>query len=196
MAIGDIYQVTVSGTLHGQLTNSVLHYRETVSGGADGSVQLATAIDATLAGVSFRANASSEWRYDFTVSQRIRPLPILLAVTVNLNAGAGQAGSNSLPSSVASVIRKRTALAGRKFRGRTYIPGVPSAVEVDSQLTAAGLTALQTLATQMAGTVGIGAWDFAPVIFHRATGTSTLITACVATAVLRNQRRRQIGKGA
>jgi len=39
-----------------------------------------------------------------------------------LSAGAGTGGADALPSQTAGVVRKNTALAGRKGRGRLFLP--------------------------------------------------------------------------
>jgi hypothetical protein len=194
MAIGDIYQVTVVGRLHGQTTNNVTHYKETQSGAGDPATKLAQQCDAFML-PAFKAFCSAEWEALYVQAQKIRPVPIELAVAVNINAGAGTGGANSLPSSVAAVIKRLTVFAGRRFRGRSYIPGVPSGFEADSKLTASGLSNLNSLSSDFWQPRAVAGFIWLPGVYHRANGTTTTVIDAIGTPILRNQRRRQPGKG-
>lgn len=68
------------------------------------------------------------------------------------NASVPGTGTGSaLPSEVAAVLTKRTAKAGRQFRGRVYVPGFATvALGLTDTITAAAVTAL----TNWGGTFG------------------------------------------
>lgn len=88
----------------------------------------------------------------------------------------------------------RTGLAGRKYRGRMYVPSlVESGVNANDTLNAALLALLANAANRFVGT-----WwsnQATPVVFHRSTNGLTLITSFVLDAILDSQRRRLPGRG-
>lgn len=197
MAVGDLLTVTIVGRLHGQTTNYVLNYRETVTGMGNQSVELCAAIDLTIAD-KFRAWASDEWTYLYTQVQKFFPLPLTAYVVANGSAGSGAIAENSMPTEVAAVITKVSAFGGRDRRGRVFLAGVPETYELNSALSALGITNTTTLAGHLIGLVSdLGAtWSWEPVIVSRKV--SVVAVRWLASRVnpnLRAQRRRQIGKG-
>lgn len=194
MAVNDIYSVQVLGTLHGQRVQCTLHYRESVTGVGGGSTALASLADASP-GNEFRIQLSNEYRYDGCLVQKIWPLPVLESVLDATAAGNGSIVQNSLPSEVAAVITKRTGLAGRKYRGRAYVPGIPVTYETDSQLNSTGLTGIGAIATKLATALTGSGWTFFPTLYHRAAHTYNDLSQCTARPILRCQRRRQVGRG-
>ena len=194
MAVNDIYQANIVGTVHGQMTVNTLHYQESITGSTNAVVALTAALQAGIIAALLDAT-SAEWNFDKLTVQKILPLPPLLGFEDDTNTGPGLVAGESLPSSVAVVCSKRTSLAGRAFRGRCYFAGVPASHEIDSQLTSAALILWQQVADDMAAPLSGGGFTFNPIVFHRDSGTGTVITSGVARQVLRNQRRRQVGKG-
>jgi hypothetical protein len=102
--------------------------------------------------------------------------------------------SQPLAWSSAVVIRKNTGTLGKHFRGRFYIPGVPTGA-VDGttvNLTAGRLTTWQTAFTALVA-------DFAAdtalnnlVLLHRSVAIApTVISSLTVEGLLGNQRRRQ-----
>lgn len=194
MAIGDIYQVNIVGRLHGQTTINTFHYAENQVGAGSAEAALLTLFNAGV--VSELKNAcSAEWELITTTAQQIRPLPPLLPVDDNTAAGPGAVAGESLPTSVAVVVTKRTGFAGRAFRGRCYFAGVPVSQEVDSQISTAALLLWGDVASEMSQTLADSTWNFSPIVYHRLSGTGTIIQNCLERQILRNQRRRQVGKG-
>lgn len=193
--IDDYFRATIVGRLHGQETNTVLHYRETATGAGDASALLAFAVDAAI-GVAMRAWASEEWTYGYTMVQKFDPSPVLMAAINSENTGPGDVTGSSLPSSVAAVITKRTALAGRSFRGRVFLPGVPSSYELDSELTGAAMTATATLADVMILQKTQGGYTWVPIVYTKAElAVPQVWTSYLVRSPLRTQRRREVGKG-
>lgn len=109
----------------------------------------------------------------------------------------GAVVQNSLPSTVSAVVRRRTALSGRKYRGRVYVPGVPFTWEIDSVLTeAAQDTLIANMGAILITPMTVSATIWQPVVtdspfFLR----QTVVNAAAVDPVLRVQRRREIGVG-
>lgn len=194
MSVGDIYECSILGRQDGQITATVFHYRQASGNAGDQSGALAASVDGSLA-AGLKTTLSPEWSYDLSSVARVSPLPRTAPTLNSTNAGPGTIGTFAAPSSVAAVLKKKTALAGRKYRGRFFLPGVPLSVIADSQLTAGGVTSFAAMATLLQGNIVNAAGTFNPVIFHRASLTFDNITSVTVDPVLRNQRRRQVGRG-
>lgn len=73
--------------------------------------------------VSLRSLTSSLCTLDTITGQKLQPTPAA-AVRSRSVATAGTVTGTMLPSQVAVVLSLRTALSGRRYRGRMYIPGI------------------------------------------------------------------------
>lgn len=110
----------------------------------------------------------------------------------------GMAG-NPLPQNSAMLFRKRTSAAGRRGRGRLYLPGIQEQdVSALGVIDGAVVTALQARADAwmdwLTG-VEVGSVAYPPVILHRTEGIGvepppTPVTALVIDPVIATQRRR------
>jgi hypothetical protein len=105
------------------------------------------------------------------------------------------------PSNVALAISNRTALRGRSYRGRNYVPGGSSFTTTQSAVSGAYANAwLATLAVVDSIVTGVGGW---PVIISRFTGGMPRPVAIITALVYRglvnyvtdSQRRRLPGRG-
>jgi hypothetical protein len=114
----------------------------------------------------------------------------------------GTHGTSSLPNGVAIVVTERTALRGRNYRGRIYIPGIDIADRNDS--ISLNTTALGNLMTQVqwlltaANTAG-AIWSVVSHFLNKAprgTAINTPITAVSADNYFDSQRRRLALRGA
>lgn len=195
MAVGDLYQLTIMGRLHGQRILNVLHYGVSVAGPTNPIEDLVTQWRADCE-THWLACHSNEYTLDGYLSQKIRPLPITASYEEAPLALAGSSGNNSLPTSMAVVLTKRTDLAGRSYRGRIYMAGVPITFELDSELTGAAMNVYDTLADDLESPiVTAGGTTFIPVLFRRSADVAREITQVIPRSTLRNQRRRQVGRG-
>lgn len=192
MAVNDVFQAVIEQKLHNQTVLNVLHFR------LDADQPTAVALNQDVRTIiipTMKGVQSNELQHVAVWTQKIWPLPPLNAVRDATAAGPGTVAQNSLPTSVAVVLTKRTAFAGRKYRGRVYVCGVPVTHESDSTLAAANQAAWQALADKFA----FAAWaasDFTPIIWHRGPKTDDTVITVEARTILRNQRRRQVGVGA
>lgn len=195
MATQDVYRLTVLGRLHNQRIIQVHHYRQTTTEPGDNSAQL-TAAWRVANEPSLLACLSNEYSQEGYLTQRIHPLPVNAAYELPTPSLNGSVVVSSLPSSVAAVTTKRTLFAGPKYRGRNYYAGVPTTHELDSKLTASAMNLWGTYASNLeVPLVSLGGISFTPVLFHRSTSTNTTVFTCIARDILRNQRRRQVGRG-
>lgn len=131
-AVGDIYQVRIVGRMEGQETNNVLHFYCT---GADPDVL--TNLILVLA-ECFITNLlpvlTSSWALERIIWQKVGPTlgPQIISVPVGAGNGAGAAAA--LPSFASAVFSIRTPEGGRSKRGRMFLPGIPEAATINSQL--------------------------------------------------------------
>jgi hypothetical protein len=195
MPAGDIYTLTVIGEHHNQTVMNVFHYRVQTGTIEDDSAQIITA---------WRNNTETTWLNCFSEEyfisgyfcQRSWPKPVLQGFTLSTAFLPGTEPGNSLPTSVAVVLTKRTALGGRSGRGRTYLGGVPTAFEADSQLTGAAIQTYNLLCAKLDDTLNtVNGTTLHPIITDKLFATAKPITSYVTRSILRNQRRRQVGRG-
>lgn len=197
LAIGDIGQATIKQRLHGQTILNVLHYRisEFAPGSFGHTIQSLAAGVATKFVPAMKAVQSQELTHEGVIAQKIRPLPPELAVVNTAFNGTGSVGVGSLPSSMSLVITKRTRFAGRKYRGRVFVAGLPTTSEDDSKLAAAVLANWEAVAVLFNDFVINGDVTWEPILWHRSSNTYDAIETAEVRTVLRNQRRRQVGVG-
>jgi len=197
MAQSDVNKVIIEGTLHGQLVQTVLHY--VTLNGALGPVEEVERLAEQVVAVvvpQLKAIQSAEYTHTRVLAQKIFPLPPRVPVINVTAAGAGGVAGQSLPTEVTAVITKKTPFAGRKYRGRIFVPGVPVTSELDSQLSAAAMTAWTAAADAMNVVLTHDlANNWTMVVWHNATKTYDTVQLLVPRPILRSQRNRQIGKG-
>jgi len=106
----------------------------------------------------------------------------------------GQTSGTMLPGSVTATQSWRTGLAGKKNRGRTYVPGfVEAAVGDDDRVNSATVIQMATAALQLL--IALEGNDTPLVIFHRATNLVTGVITFIVENIVDNQRRRLPGRG-
>lgn len=109
----------------------------------------------------------------------------------------GIPGTSSDPPSPANVtltVSWRTGLAGRKYRGRIYVPGITEAVaQLFDDASAAFITQMAIAGAELISGALSGAGVLS--IFHVSTNTFTQVTSVVLESLLDSQRRRLAGRG-
>jgi hypothetical protein len=114
-------------------------------------------------------------------------------------AVVGAQPGDVLPPQNAYLISWRTPLAGRSFRGRSFLPGVVESAQNGGTLTAGVVTGLQSIVTQMLAVFGPTGtdpnWQF--VIISRVNGgirrvppIGTGVTSGLVSTEVQTQRRR------
>jgi len=126
----------------------------------------------------------------------------VVATLVNSPPIAGGTSGAALPANVSLCLTKRTALRGRSYRGRMYVPGMLGANQAGvSDFTTVfvgnAITALASFLTS----ANFHTFVFSVVSYFlnkvaRTTGVSTPVAAISADTASDSQRRRLLGRGA
>ncbi len=178
--------------------------RAIVGGGTRTEQDLADGMSQSM-GDTWRPISSNQYGY-FKCEVQTWPGGVRSAGSASiLGAGVGAVGATGVPPTTAWVIRKRTPFAGRKYRGRAFIVGLPATFVSGGAINDTGVLALDdsgmvplicglfTVATP-GGDVTVDA-----VIVHTVGTAEPTVNAQVTNGVydrvLRSQRRRQNGVG-
>jgi len=195
LAVNDIYRVNIYCLCGSQTAITALYYRISAVGGGATDQDLANIMDSTWDD-AYKAQMTTDSSYRGVGVQRRIPTPTTVMVFANAGAGAGTKAAPVLPKQICGVITKRTGFAGRKYRGRIYIP-FPG--EVDSEgtqgrPTAAYQAALAALAPSFAANVvdavGPETLTAEPGLFRAVNSEFNPLTSCVARPYWGTQRRR------
>jgi hypothetical protein len=124
----------------------------------------------------------------------VTPLPV--TQESNLNTGAGTGGATLLATQVRGIIKRLTNFAGRKYRGRLFLP-FPTSTFSNTNGTPSGayLTATANLVTALEPAAGItvagggGTVTLLPIIWHRVSRTYDYITGHETEAYFATQRK-------
>lgn len=109
---------------------------------------------------------------------------------IGTNANTAMEAAN-----VTETMSWRTGLAGRKYRGRDYVPAIAEAyASQDDRATSPFVALLTTAATQYLASV-LGVSGMEPVVFHAFDNSVTPIVSFVIEAILDSQRRRLPARG-
>ena len=108
------------------------------------------------------------------------------------SAGVGGRSGDFESPMVQGLIRKSTAFAGRKYRGRMYIPDMAdSQVDYNGNVNSAGQTLLQGIADGWMGLNAIDALLLLPQLLHTAEVLApTEVTSLLVENKVATQRRR------
>jgi hypothetical protein len=166
LVLGSTARVKITTWFNGQLGLMTSHWRTSaITGLGCFDQDLATAYEAQVAGPLLVCLTNLSEYLGVSVKD-ISLLPLPASVTSNALAAFGIGGANPMPTQTAGLISWRTAIAGRKGRGRTYVP-FPSLSNVTppgESPNATYLTALSALATAMS----------TPLVVTSVGGTSTM----------------------
>lgn len=195
MAVGDVLKVVHYMSSEGQAGLNVRYYR--ISAQTSGPVSLgvaAVALDAIFAPL-YQELLSSSALYRAVGVQKVFPLPI---GNESFSGGFDRVGlrtGDPLPKQIAGVLSFRTALAGRRNRGRLYCPfpaevsNTSSSEPNSTYIEDLGTLGTAHLATRVI-TDGPNSETFVPVIFRRGAGTTQDLTARIIRVIWGTQRRR------
>lgn len=199
MAAGDVYRYVLNYTYHNQKLANVLHYEQIDGGGDDNSQGIIDMINPSWFN-AVSAFLPTEVEMDEATMQRVYPVPPGNAVSQGVVVSNG-GGATSQAGHVCALIRKRSNYAGRKYRGRIYVPGVPTGCLTNGLISGSCLTKLEAIASVLktSYTSGSGNYTVRPCIYYRSKDglvkRVVYITSTYVDPVPRSQRRREIGVG-
>jgi hypothetical protein len=201
VAVGDILKVRVVMRATDQLAFNIGHFRVSSVAGASRSVaQIATEL-AGVFGPSYLDVLSANASFVGVGVQRIIPTPPDLEATSVAGAGPGNVAGDLLPPAVACVGKLKTDSAGRRYRGRKYIPFASEASNDANGHPGAGF--LGDIAAVMSQwsqghTVAFGGNSaiLTPILFHRDDSSWTDITSNVVNGEWGQMRKRSSLAGA
>lgn len=210
VAVNDIWRLSIKGTVHGQDHVVTCHFRNVSDVGTDAAVGQAI-IDA------WQADARAQYRacfrnedtpVDLITAQKVCgsvPLPAAIQETEVAPNRVGSAGSASdlvsAPASTARIITLRTAIAGRRYRGRQYLGGVVDGNTDTPHLLNSGHVA--TLQAYGDALVAAGGVTYNLFVFSRVLAAlggqcqdfGADVTQAVARNYLGTMRSRMLGHG-
>ena|SRR5215208_2045630 len=181
------FQVVIEGSMtQGVLstsqTRNVFYYRRTNVGAGLDYAQLMTTLLA-----KWQANlllaTSVKWSFDRLTVRNVDDNTDAGSFTAG--GGVGAIAGDALPAFNAMLISKKTALRGKSYRGRFYIPGVPESGQADAVLTGGQLTLLQNLASDLDDTITTAAGiTYKPYLLSTRLSNLTIIPATIVGADL------------
>lgn len=142
LAVGDVIQVSLRGTLYGQRILNVLHYSVAVAGSGTDFDQLNILTSNLVTGggsvdplVDFLAAIAPQYQLEQVRAQRVYPARTVYAYTIDGRFGTFATGTEL--TNIAASLEKRTLTAGRMGIGRLQLAGIPTAAMDNGELTAA-----------------------------------------------------------
>lgn len=204
MATGDTYRLAIQSNFTGvdQIVN-VFHYRQTADGGAEPNKALACILAwGVTAEASYLDLLSARITLELFQAKGVdgSTEEAELGVTLNGTGGSG----DIVPLTSSPIISWRTGQAGRRKRGRSYLPPAEEANQDAGNLTSGAITELEAFAAA-ALLVDTGEGDeFELVIFSPENLTAspprsgtiiTPVTAAIVRSNMGTQRRRRQGVG-
>jgi hypothetical protein len=204
VAVGDIYSLVLDGTYVGnQMVNTFGFKQRTGASGFQGQLL----IDAFQAGVLPAYLPLINGGMTVQV-MRCRDVVPGTSTPAEETLSSGNVGTNlgtTIPSQCAALVSWKTALAGRSYRGRTYIPAQMSndwggIGDIQSSFRVKIQTFVTTMLTVF-GPSGISDFQFSIISrYHdkaeRPTPVATPVTAGIIRDVIATQRKRRKGIGA
>jgi hypothetical protein len=206
IGLNDILEVRISGTLHGQTWIETFRFKCVTVSAAGATATVSQCLSPLVAKLWDNGTATgmrymqSEQVQDVEMTgQKIAPTRYVQRFAT-LPSTVGAVAGNANPSGVAVVIQKRSALAGRKYRGRWFIPGLPLSWSDQSQIKednladislATGQWNVNTTVTGTGGTITLAPYIYNP----RAAANAQPIVVTAIDIDLRYQRRREVGRG-
>jgi uncharacterized membrane protein len=149
----------------------------------------------TLLALAYKSIITSNSNYLGTITRVLNRVPTAAAVKDQTLHGVGTVTPPDAPRQSSGIISWFTAFAGRKYRGRQYIPFPPtSVVQGDGTPGSGYVTVLTNIATALTGpiniSVGARTGTIQLCVYHRSTKTYTLILGGVGVTKFATQRRR------
>lgn len=194
---GEIYEVRVIGTTHGQNTFNVRHYVVLSASGTDDLTYQGAAggIVLPLAPL-YKDVCTSQWSLQGAGIRRVRPTPTAEVLTA-VSPGPGDLVSDPLPDQCAALISLRSQTAPSRTRGRLYLPSQPVDYwdPATQEFSLGHQNAIDQLGLELLKDVTVTAPDlsdvvFSPVLWRRGTDLAFPLTAHITRSRVATVRRR------
>ena len=182
-----LYRHRLEGTFTGEVWSFGLY--------TDSTLSVAAAQSAFMTGISnFWSEATALFAADVETTRAVTveldpATGRQLTGAENTRTDAGTSTAESLPYQCAPVISLRTATLSRAGRGRFYAPSLAVDQVAGGRMITAARDSLADAG--LALTDGITAGGGNIVIYHRGSGTTTLVTSLDVGDVIDTQRRRR-----
>jgi len=157
--------------------------------------QLGNALDMEFADL-YKSLLNNTAEYRGVLVQRVTGIPPYeVPVVANFDPGPGIAGPIAMAKQTAGLISLYAAFSGRRYQGRQYVPFPSTSDDVGAgRPSISYVLRLAVLADRFSKkfsvVIGVDTAEFLPVLFHRDTLTSDVITTFRARAAWASQRRR------
>lgn len=199
--INDHLRVSFWSVLGGQAAVTDLYFVVTSVGVPPATDQDAATQFNTSYATLYKDLLSANATYRGVQAQIVNRTPMPAAVDDVSLAGVGLDGTPVAPGQVRGLISWRTPFAGRKYRGRSYMPWVATPrIAAGGAPDAVYIAALVSLATPLTGTqfivAGARTASLNLVILHRADNSVTPIATFIPEPRFATQRRSGLyGRG-
>lgn len=199
LAVGDIIETVAYCRAINQNGLNVRHWQITERNGTGRTdQQLCDAMEQNYAPL-YKDYLSVQASWVGMTLKVIRPTQFL-KVQSTASAGAGVSAGDLLPPAVSGLIKLNTNLAGRRFRGRIYLP---FAAEEDNTLLGSVSNATQALfdaigaayTSPFTAAAGANSVFIRPMLYRRSTGAVQELKSYVVRTEWAQQRRRSFLRG-
>lgn len=106
----------------------------------------------------------------------------------------GQIGSAGMPGNVTLAVSKRTGRAGRSYRGRFFLPGIPTNAVFGDTVSASYQVLAQNVGLAWLG-VGDDGTGWRAVVASTLRGIATYVLSIITESLLDSMRRRLASRG-
>lgn len=188
MAIGTTYRLSLVATISGTLHVNTFHFRQRIdTPGETPNTVLINQWKSIMEDV-YRGLFPALWNFQEYGVFVSTGSPENLAVAASFG-GRRFTGGAGLPLQNAAVITWLTGIAGRRFRGRSYIGGLGIQDISNQELTPLYLSSLDIFAYRLVNQMRNDS-AFDPVVYSKVNGTTSLITGYTLRSGVYTQRRR------
>lgn len=189
-----IYRCTLNQTFTNRIFQNVIHLDDPT--GAMTMAQIADEIRLQWIG-QIRVWQAHELIYNSVTIQQVGIAQPPAPTTVLYTNVDGDGTSDVEHASICAILSFRTALAGRRFRGRYYIATVPAAhITNDVLNTDFGIPRYNAIAAALTARFKDGgAGPLKLVVWHRDQNNSTVVQNIIAPQRLGILRKRNVGVG-
>lgn len=201
---GSLIELGIAGTLFGQRTLTLFHYRITGTTITDGQAALEDWLDSLTGNIAiggaYFAACSEDWTgYQLSAQVIYVPGPSVQRrpkVVLSITTFPGEVASPSLPPGVAAALTRRSEVASRRGLGTIHMPGVPTSFTSGGELSTLGIDSYTTLGGAFMENPTIGSMTGTPMIYNRSNPADSIqVTSVTPQSTVRTMRRRVVGRG-